>query len=48
MNDKKSSIKQSKKVVVKIKMNGSNKKVQKRRMLYAEMILKLSTVLLEI
>ena len=36
------------KFVVKIKINGSNKKVKKHRMLYAEMILKLSSVLLEI
>ena len=36
------------KVAVKIKMNGSNKKVKKHRMLHAEMILKLSTVLLGI
>ena len=34
--------------VVKIKMNGLNKKVKKSRMIYAETMLKLSTVLLEI
>ena len=48
MNDIKSWIKQSKQVVLKIKINDLNKKVNKHKILYAEMILKLSTVLWEI